>query len=246
MDGPIQMLIAGCGTGKHPIQTASYENVEITAIDISKSSLAYGMRMAQKYGVTNIKFMQGDILQLAKLNKRFHIIESVGVLHHMEDPLAGWRVLSDLLVEGGLMSIGLYSELARKSIVAARRVIQNEGLTPNIYNIRNFRKRILQRQLDNDICGLSNVNDFYSSSECRDLLFHSTEHRYTLPQVGKSLDDLKLDFLGFVFDSLKTPNSYREHFPADHDMKNLLLWDQYEKLYPNTFIGMYKFWCQKN
>ena len=246
LDGPIQMLIAGCGTGKHPIQTASYGNVEITAIDISKSSLAYGMRMARKYGVTNVEFMQGDILQLAKLNKRFHIIESVGVLHHMEDPLAGWRVLSDLLVEGGLMSIGLYSELARKSIVAAREVIRNEGLAANSNNIRDFRRRILQRKLDDNICGLSNVNDFYSSSECRDLLFHTTEHRYSLSQIGKSLDNLKLDFLGFVFDSLKTPNLYREHFPADHDMKNLLLWDQYEKLYPNTFIGMYKFWCQKN
>ncbi len=246
LDGPIQMLIAGCGTGKHPIQTASYGNVEITAIDISKSSLAYGMRMARNYGVTNVKFMQGDILQLAKLNKRFHIIESVGVLHHMKDPLAGWRVLNDLLVEGGLMSIGLYSELARKSIVAAREVIRNEGLAPSSNNIRDFRRRILQRKLDADICGLSNVNDFYSSSECRDLLFHSTEHRYNLSQIGKSLDDLKLDFLGFVFDSLKTPNSYREHFPEDRDMKNLLLWDQYEKFYPNTFIGMYKFWCQKN
>jgi tetratricopeptide (TPR) repeat protein/SAM-dependent methyltransferase len=245
LDGPIQMLIAGCGTGKHPIQTASYGNVEITAIDISKSSLAYGMRMARKYGVTNVKFMQGDILQLAKLDKRFHIIESVGVLHHMEDPLAGWRILSDLLVEGGLMSIGLYSELARKPIVAAQEVIRNEGLIPDRSNIRNFRKRILQRDLDDAICGLSNVNDFYSSSECRDLLFHSTEHRYTLPQIGKALNDLKLDFLGFVFDSLKTPGMYREHFPVDRNMKNLLLWDKYEKLYPNTFTGMYKFWCQK-
>jgi tetratricopeptide (TPR) repeat protein/SAM-dependent methyltransferase len=246
LDGPVQMLIAGCGTGKHPIQTASYGNVEITAIDISKSSLAYGMRMARKHGVNNVQFMQADILQLAKLNKRFHIIESVGVLHHMEDPLAGWQVLCDLLVEGGLMSIGLYSELARKSVAGARDVIRNEGLIPNIGNIRNFRKRILQGDLDDAICGLRNVNDFYSSSECRDLLFHSTEHRYTLPQIGKALDDLKLDFLGFVFDSLKTSNLHREHFPADNDMRNLMSWDQYEKLYPNTFIGMYKFWCQKN
>jgi len=24
------------------------------------------------------------------------------------------------------------------------------------------------------------------------------------------------------------------------------LWDQFEKANPNTFSGMYKFWCQKN
>jgi hypothetical protein len=35
-------------------------------------------------------------------------IEAVGVLHHMEDPLAGWRVLCGLLRLGGFMQIGLY------------------------------------------------------------------------------------------------------------------------------------------
>ena len=29
-------------------------------------------------------------------------------------------------------------------------------------------------------------------------------------------------------------------------MKNPLLWDQFEKAYPNTFSNMYKFWYQKN
>lgn len=246
IDGPVQILIAGCGTGKHPIQTSCYNNVEITAVDMSRTSLAYAMRMARQYGVTNVQFMQGDILELSKLNKRFHIIECVGVLHHMEDPMAGWRILTDLLVDGGLMSVGLYSELARKPIVAAREIIQNEGLVPDRKNIQDFRRRILQRELGDTLYGLSNVYDFFSSSECRDLLFHFTEHRYTLPQVSQAIAELKLDFIGFVFDSLKTPNQYRDHFPADKEMNNLLLWDQFEKVYPNTFSNMYKFWCQKN
>ena len=246
LDGPVRMLIAGCGTGKHPIQTASYDNIEITAVDISKSSLAYAVRMARKYGVNNVKFMQGDILQLGRIKERFHIIESVGVLHHMEDPLAGWRVLSELLVEGGLMSIGLYSELARKPIVTAREVIRDERLMPDSAGIRDFRRRILQGELGDELHGLSKVNDFYSSSECRDLLFHSTEHRFSLPQIDAALDELNLDFLGFAFDNVKTPNTYRAHFPEDKEMKSLPLWAQFEKLYPNTFIGMYKFWCQKN
>ena len=39
--------------------------------------------------------MQADILDLHKLNKQFDIIESVGVLHHMNDPLLGWKILTD-------------------------------------------------------------------------------------------------------------------------------------------------------
>ena len=44
--------------------------------------------------------------------EKFDIIESAGVLHHMSEPMTGWRVLTDLLKPSGLMRIGLYSELA--------------------------------------------------------------------------------------------------------------------------------------
>ena len=37
--------------------------------------------------------------------------------------MAGWRVLVDLLKPGGLMNIGLYSELARQHIVRVREEI---------------------------------------------------------------------------------------------------------------------------
>ena len=55
--------------------------------------------------------MQADILHLHQIGKKFDIIESAGVLHHMNEPMAGWRVLTDLLKSGGLMKVGLYSEL---------------------------------------------------------------------------------------------------------------------------------------
>jgi 2-polyprenyl-3-methyl-5-hydroxy-6-metoxy-1,4-benzoquinol methylase len=246
LDGPIQILVAGCGTGKHPIQTAiNYSNADILAVDISKSSLAYATRMARKYDVRNIKFMQGDILELAKLNQRFHIIECVGVLHHMEDPMAGWKVLTNLLVDNGLMLIGLYSELARKPIVAARDIIMTEGLRPNISSIRNFRARILRHEFGDFLYEMArNSSDFYSTSGCRDLLFHYQEHRYALPQLSKQLNELNLDFIGFIFDNVASSNLYRDQFPEDKEMKDLNLWDKFEHLHPNTFGRMYNFWCQ--
>ena len=244
LDGPVKILVAGCGTGKHPIQIASHDNVEILAVDISKSSLAYAVRMARKYGIDNIQFMQGDILELADLDARFHIIESVGVLHHMKDPVAGWKILTKLLVKDGLMSIGLYSELARSSIVAARELIHHEIIAPSADNIRKFRQRVLRSGPGDILNELTNLSDFYSMSECRDLLFHYQEHRFTLPQINTILDDLSLSFIGFKFDSLKIENAYRNIFPQDKEMKNLLLWHQFETMHPNTFTRMYNFWCQ--
>ncbi len=38
---------------------------------------------------------------LGGLGRQFDLIECVGVLHHLGDPLAGWRVLVSLLKPGG-------------------------------------------------------------------------------------------------------------------------------------------------
>jgi 2-polyprenyl-3-methyl-5-hydroxy-6-metoxy-1,4-benzoquinol methylase len=40
----------------------------------------------------DIEYAQADLLKLGGMERRFDLIEAVGVLHHMKDPLAGWRV----------------------------------------------------------------------------------------------------------------------------------------------------------
>jgi tetratricopeptide (TPR) repeat protein len=244
LDGPIRILVAGCGTGKHPIQTAlSYDNVSVLAVDISKSSLAYAVRMARKYNVKNIEFLHGDILELSGLKERFHIIESVGVLHHMKDPLSGWRVLTGLLVEDGLMTVGLYSELARRSVTAIGDIFRQEGLTPEVDNIRAFRRRLLAGELDGHAA--PNSPGFYYTSGCRDLLFHYMEHRYTLPQLERDLRTLGLKFLGFTFGDTRVTSRYRARHPDDTTLTDLASWDAFEHAHPSTFAGMYRFWCKK-
>ena len=122
------ILIAGDGTGQHSIATATrFKNAQVLAIDLSLSSLAYAIRKTKELDVQNIEHMQADILDLKKLNRQFDIVESVGVLHHMGDPIAGWKVLTDCLKPGGLMKIGLYSELARQHIVNIREEISKSG-----------------------------------------------------------------------------------------------------------------------
>jgi hypothetical protein len=164
----------------------------------------------------------------------------------MEDPLQGWKVLCGLLVDNGLMSIGLYSEKARKHIVAARDLIQREKLIPDQESIRNFRRRIMRHEMGDTLYKLCKGDEFFATSSCRDLIFHFKEHRYTIPQLERTLTDLHLEFIGFKFiDNMRTINDYREHYPQDKDMTNLALWDQYETRHPNTFSRMYDFWCQK-
>ncbi len=63
-----------------------------------------------------IEYAQADILELGSLDRRFDLIESIGVLHHLADPFAGWRVLLSLLRPGGVMKLGFYSAVARRDL----------------------------------------------------------------------------------------------------------------------------------
>jgi len=77
----------------------------------------------------------------------------------------------------------------------------------------------------------------------RDLIFHVQEHRFTLPQIKKCLDELGLKFCGF--ENKDAISNFRELHGEEADFYDLALWHQYEESNPRAFIGMYQFWCQK-
>ena len=56
-----------------------------------------------------VSYGQADILELGRLGRTFDVVDVGGVLHHMAEPLTGWRVLVSLLRPGGLMRVALYS-----------------------------------------------------------------------------------------------------------------------------------------
>ena len=237
------ILIAGCGTGQHSVATASrFYNCHVTAVDLSCTSLAYAKRKSNDLGFTNIDYLQADILHLHQMDKKFDIIESAGVLHHMEEPMAGWKVLVDLLKPGGLMKIGLYSELARQHIVEIRKEITALGVGTSEAEIRNFRQSLTESH-DNNHQLLITSGDFFSLSTIRDLIFHVQEHRFTLPQVQNCLDELGLKFCGFENRGLV---SYLKELHGEEvDICDLGSWHELEQSRPNTFAAMYQFWCQK-
>ena len=242
-----EILIAGCGTGQHSVSAASiFKNSKITAIDLSLSSLSYAIRKTIELRIENIKYLQADILDLKKLGKKFDIVESSGVLHHMADPVAGWKVLVDCTNSNGLMKIGLYSEIARRNIVAARELISRRNLGSSINEIRMLRNEVINSssvELIN-IQGVSEFLDFYSISDCRDLLFHTQEHRFNLIEIDHIVKDLGMKFLGFEFSNNSALINFRHKFPSASEF-SLLDWHKFELEFPNTFVNMYQFWLIK-
>jgi len=244
-----EILVAGCGTGQHSLFTASrFSNARVLAVDLSMNSLSYALRKTNELGFSNIEYVQADIMELGGLGRQFDLIECAGVLHHLGDPLAGWHVLVDLLRPGGLMQISLYSEIARQGILRGRSLIAEKGYSTSPEDIRRCRQDFITMAEDGNptMAKIWKYRDFFSLSECRDLLFHVQEHRFTLPQIEAALKLLNLKFLGFEIRDQKALKQFKEFHPNSNALTSLSLWHDFELENPDTFIGMYQFWCQKS
>lgn len=86
-------LDAGCGFGRH-IRMAAEAGAEMIGIDLSEAVRA---AYANTKHLPNVHIVQGDIYNPPFRPGTFDFIYSLGVLHHLPDPQAGFDSLSRLL-----------------------------------------------------------------------------------------------------------------------------------------------------
>ncbi|MBX7201079.1 MAG: class I SAM-dependent methyltransferase [Rhodospirillaceae bacterium] len=183
-----RILVAGCGTGSNVIGVAGqFLDADITAVDLSRASLAYAKRQTTRLGL-RVAYAHGDILELPAWGRTFDIVECSGVLHHMKDPLAGARALWRCVRPGGLLRMGLYSRSGRDALAPARAFIERGGYSATPEGIRRFRRDVMAAALKPDtlapdLTSVTLLHDFYSTSMCRDLVFHVQERGYGIAEI---------------------------------------------------------------
>ncbi len=239
----VDILVAGCGTGQRLVETArQFKGAQVLAIDLSLASLAYARRQVEALGLDNVEFAEADILNMGTMDRTFDIVDASGVLHHLSDPWAGWRALLARLRAGGFMEVCLYSALARRDINAARAFVAERGYRPSAPDIRRCRQDILASGTA-WAKSVANCRDFFTTSECRDLLFHVQEHQMALPQIAAFLAESNADFIGF--NDPRVLAQFKARFPAERAVNDLGLWHLFETENPDTFIEMYCLWMRK-
>ncbi len=142
------------------------------------------------------------------------------------------------------MRVALYSTIARRHIEASRRYIAAKGYTGSAADIRQCRQDIMAMPEDEPIWSVMTLRDFFSTSDCRDLLFHVEEQSWTIPQLAAFFVENNLELLGLETEP-GTMRRYAERFPDDPAQTNLEHWHAFEQDNPDAFISMYEFWLQK-
>src|SRR5206468_2423042 len=98
--------LAGCGKGRHLRLAAAFGAKEVIGVDLGPAVDAAAQNTAD---LDNVHVVQGDLTRPPFRLESVDLIYSIGVLHHLPEPEAGFRALSPLLVPGGRFVAWLYA-----------------------------------------------------------------------------------------------------------------------------------------
>ena len=205
----IRILDAGCGTGSGTDYLINLNpQAEVIAIDISEKALEVAKERCQRSGVIekhtkNIEFHHLPIEEVATLPGEFDLINSVGALHHMPNPVEGIQALAAKLAPGGLFHIFVYAELGRWEITLMQRAIAllqgdkrgdyQDGVKVGRDIFANLpqNNRLLKRE--NERWAWENKRD----ASFADMYVHPQEIDYNVDTLFELIDASGLEFVCF-------------------------------------------------
>ncbi|MDP8963199.1 MAG: class I SAM-dependent methyltransferase, partial [Cyanobacteriota bacterium] len=113
----IRILDAGCGTGVGTEYLVHLNpQASVVGIDLSAGALSVASERCRRSGANRVEFHHLSLYDAEQLDGEFELINCVGVLHHLPDPIRGIQSLAPKLAPGGLMHIFVYGELGRWEI----------------------------------------------------------------------------------------------------------------------------------
>lgn len=206
----IRILDAGCGTGVGTDYLVHLNpEAHITAIDLSSGALEVAQERCQRSGADRVTFHHLSIYDVGQLEGEFDLINCVGVLHHLPDPIRGIKALASKLAQGGLFHIFVYAELGRWEIQLMQKAIgllqQNSTLDQptgetyqegvkigrQIFAALPENNRILKREKER--WAMENHRD----ASFADMYVHPQEIDYNIDTLFEFIDASGLEFLGF-------------------------------------------------
>jgi len=201
---PWRILDAGCGTGVstdylcHLNPTAS-----VLAVDISAGALELARERTRRSGaiqqVRELRIEQRSLLDLAG-EEPFDYINSVGVLHHLDQPEQGLKALADRLRPGGLLHLFLYADGGRWEIHRTQRSLMRLGAGSGAEGLQ------LGRQLFQSLPETNRLRrhheqrwalDTHADANFADMYLHPQETSYDIAGLMAFVASAELQFVGF-------------------------------------------------
>ena len=215
---PFRALVAGGGTGDACIMLAQQLADrrcpgEVVYLDISTASRQICESRAKARGLRNINFLTGSLLDLPTMPiGQFDYIDCTGVLHHLPDPAAGMRALASVLNPDGGMGVMLYGEYGRSGVYPLQELLRTLAPTSMALEDRIAMTKRLIRFLPTTNLFRRNpyLNDHVTGGDAGlyDLLLHSCDRAFTVPDIGTMAQQSGLRVVAFLEPVRYEPATY--------------------------------------
>lgn len=202
----IRVLIAGGGTGDSVVQWAvtlkDNPDAEIVYLDFSAASRAVAEERLKVHDLHHkVKFITDSLLHIPNLNLgKFDIINCSGVLHHLENPEAGLKVLADSLADDGVLVTMLYGKYGRIAVYPIQEIMRyiNVDAEDSQEKIDNT-KRLLGCITSNNnfYYSLSKFTDYHIDAEVYDIFMHDQDRAYNIKDLYEFAASADLKICGF-------------------------------------------------
>ena len=178
------VLEVGCGTGQLSNYFAIGTNNNIVGLDPTKASLNLAKEFSDKNKISNIKFVNADILDDVLNEEVFHFIWTNGVLHHTKDPYGAFKILIKSLKKEGYVLVGLYNRLGRIRTIIRR------------YIFKIFGRKIIEK-IDPTLRNLK-FDENEKIAWIRDQYIHPLESLHTIDEVLKWFKIHDIEFISSI------------------------------------------------
>ena len=190
-----EILIAGCGTSQAARYALREPNAQITAIDISETSLHHTRKLQQKYELGNLELHLLSILDVEALRKTFDQIVCTGVLHHLADPDLGLQSLRNVLRPEGAMQIMVYASYGRAGIYMLQAYCRLLGINPSNQELQDLSATLNYLPKEHPITHLLHKGkDFRHPEALADALLHPHDRAFRVPQIHEWLENCGMSF----------------------------------------------------
>lgn len=196
---PIRILIAGCGTSQAAAYAFTNRDCEVVGIDFSKSSLKHSRHLKKKHNLTNLTLREMSIYDIAQLDRKFDIVVSTGVLHHLPDPVAGGKALTEVLAPDGVMSLMVYGSTRRAGVYMLQAAFRAAGLDQSQSDVNLMKMMMKSLPKDHAIHRYNGAAaDLQYDAGLVDTFLHPQDRAYTVPEVYAFADEIGLKFRDWV------------------------------------------------
>ncbi len=204
----LDILVAGCGTQQAAMIAFGNPSARVVGVDLSDASLGHQRYLRDKHALTNLELHQGDLREVGSLNRKFDLVVSTGVLHHMANPGEGLAALRDVLKPDGAMALMVYGSAGRRGVYPLQDAFRRMGLDQSPASVAVVRDYLDALPRDHSArVYVARTSELKHDTAIVDTFLHPQDQAYSVPELLDWIETAGLQFQTWLQNHLYYPEA---------------------------------------